>query len=224
VEANGGTLLLDEIGELPLALQPKLLRAVQERKVRPVGEHQEIPFDCRIIAATNRDLEEEVRQKRFREDLYHRINVVKLTVPPLRERGDDILLLARHFLKRFARRSGRSPALTDPVAEVLLGYAWPGNVRELENCMERAAALASSDELTVGDLPEKMRLSVTQPVLSSTGERDPSVLTLDELERRHVLEAVRLLGGNKARAAQVLGIDRSTLYRRLAEYQTAGST
>lgn len=220
VEANGGTLLLDEIGELPLVLQPKLLRALQERKVRPVGEHAEIPFDCRIVAATNRDLEVEVREKRFREDLFYRLNVVRITVPPLRERGDDILLLARHFLKRFAKSSRRNATLNESATAKLLAYPWPGNVRELENCIEQALALAHLDELGVEDLPEKVRFPESKSGVPPKNEDDPDVLPLFELERRHILRAIRLLGGNKARAAELLGIDRSTLYRRLEAYDT----
>jgi two-component system response regulator HydG len=223
VEANGGTLLLDEIGELPLALQPKLLRALQERRVRPVGEYAEIPFDCRIIAATNRDLEVEVREKRFREDLYYRINVVRITVPPLRERGDDILLLAQHFLKHFAKKARRNATLSESATERLLSYAWPGNVRELENCIEQAVAMARLDKLTVSDLPEKIQFPDASYEAPLKNDRDPDVLPLVELERRHILRALKLLGGNKARAAELLGIDRSTLYRHLERYEASGS-
>ncbi|MEA2750129.1 MAG: hypothetical protein QOI41_4272, partial [Myxococcales bacterium] len=157
-QANGGTLFLDEIGELPIDVQPKLLRALQERKVRPVGDNREIPYDARIVAATNRDLENEVREKRFREDLYYRINVVKVEVPPLRSRGSDTLHLAHHFLKVFAERSGKPTLeLSERAAERLMAYEWPGNVRELENCIEHAVALARFDQVTVEDLPEKLR-------------------------------------------------------------------
>jgi two-component system response regulator HydG len=157
LQAEGGTLLLDEISELPLLMQPKLLRALQERTVRPIGEHREIPFNCRIIAAANQDLELEVKAKRFREDLFCRLDVVRVAVPPLRARGADILLLAQHFLARFMSRSRRVLTLSEPAAAKLLAYVWPGNVRELENCLERAVALARSDELTIDDLPERIR-------------------------------------------------------------------
>jgi len=220
VQANGGTLLLDEIAELPLTMQPKLLRALQERTVRPVGGSDEIRFDCRLITATNRDLEAEVAAKRFRQDLYYRLDVVRITVPPLRERGDDILLLARHFMERFAARSHRTVQLTAQVAERLLSYSWPGNVRELESCMERAVAMATSEQLAVADLPEKVRLFEAEHEALDSGERDPNVVPLLELERRHILRTLKRLGGNKLRAAELLGIDRRTLYRRLERYKS----
>lgn len=217
LEANGGTLLLDEIGELPLELQPKLLRALQERKIRPIGGHEEVPFDCRIIAATNRNLDVEVREKRFREDLYYRLKVVGITIPPLRERGDDILLLARYFLDRFAKRSSRHLTLTESARERLRKYSWPGNVRELENCIERAATLATRNELAVEDLPERLQLleAACRPAQKDPKESD--VLSLAELERLHIQRVVELLGGNKTRAAKLLGINRSTLHRFLGQ-------
>jgi len=219
-QANGGTVFLDEVGELPLAMQPKLLRALQERTVRPVGGSEEIPFEGRIIAATNQDLEVEVSAKRFRADLYYRLDVVRLNVPPLRERGEDILLLARHFLDRFDRDPSRSLKLHESVAIRLLSYGWPGNVRELENCMERAVALGSSDELTVEDLPERVRFADLKPMSTPTA-RAASLISLFDLERRHTLRAVELLGGNMTRAAKLLGIDRTTLYRRLKRYESS---
>jgi len=224
LQADGGTLLLDEISELPLSMQPKLLRALQERTVRPIGEHREIPFNCRIIAAANQDLEVEVKAKRFREDLYYRLDVVRVSVPPLRARGADILLLARHFLARFVSRSRRVVTLSEAAATKLLTYNWPGNVRELENCMERAVALTRADELSVEDLPE--RIQRFEPAL---GARPPSdaptteVTSLFDAERDHVLRAVQQFGGNKTRAAAILGIDRRTLYRRLERYETERS-
>ena len=223
VQANGGTLLLDEIGELPLVMQPKLLRALQERTVRPVGGNTEIPFDCRLITATNRDLEEEVSAKRFRQDLYYRLDVIRITVPPLRERGGDIVLLARHFLERFARRSHRNAVLSAEVAEKLLVYSWPGNVRELENCIERAVAMAPSEELTVEDLPNKIRLFDGKYAVPVEDEPDPGVVSLLEVERRHILRTLKQLGGNKMRTAELLGIDRRTLYRRLQQYKSIES-
>jgi two-component system, NtrC family, response regulator HydG len=219
-QANGGTLLLDEIGELPLEMQPKLLRALQERQVRPIGEDREIPFDCRVIAATNHDLGLEVSEKRFREDLYYRLDVVRITLPPLRERGDDILLLARHFLERFARSSNRRLTLSVAVEQKLLAYSWPGNVRELENCIDRAVALARFAELKVDDLPEKIR----EPEANyRETAKDPDVVSLFEIERRHVLEALARLGGNKTRAAELLGIHRRTLYRLLERYESSSN-
>ena len=223
VQANGGTLLLDEISELPLTMQPKLLRALQERTVRPLGEHREVPFNCRLIAAANQDLELEVKAKRFREDLYYRLDVVRIAVPPLRERGADILLLARHFLKRFAGRSRGVVSLSTAAATKLLDYGWPGNVRELENCIERAVALARHNELMVEDLPERIQLfePTRQPAgsaPSSTAVATDSGGSLFDVERSHVLRAVEQFGGNKTRAALQLGIDRRTLYRRLERY------
>ena len=225
LQAEGGTLLLDEISELPLLMQPKLLRALQERTVRPIGEHREIPFNCRIIAAANQDLELEVKAKRFREDLFYRLDVVRIAVPPLRARGADILLLAQHFLSRFACRSRRIITLSESAAAKLLEYDWPGNVRELENCMERAVALARSDELTLDDLPERIRgcrpALVALPLGDDAAATDVS--SLFDAEREHVLKAVEQFGGNKTRAAAILGIDRRTLYRRLVRYDTERS-
>jgi DNA-binding NtrC family response regulator len=226
LQAEGGTLLLDEISELPLLMQPKLLRALQERTVRPIGEHREIPFNCRIIAAANQDLELEVKAKRFREDLFYRLDVVRIAVPPLRARGADILLLARHFLGRFVSRSRRVVTLSEPAAAMLLAYDWPGNVRELENCIERAVALARSDELTVDDLPDRIRdfrAAFAAPPLRD-GVAPTDVTSLFDAEREHVLKAVEQFGGNKTRAAAILGIDRRTLYRRLVRYETDGSS
>jgi two-component system response regulator HydG len=221
VQASGGTLFLDEIGELPLDVQPKLLRALQERKVRPVGANHEIPFDARILAATNRNLEDEVYEKRFREDLYYRINVVKIDVPPLRERGGDVLHLAQHFLKQFAKRNDKPTLeLSTTGAEKLMAYNWPGNVRELENCMEHAVALARFDQITVEDLPEKIRAYRAERFVVAAN--DPTeIVTMDELERRYILRVLALVGGNKSRAAQVLGFDRRTLYRKLERYGAA---
>jgi two-component system response regulator HydG len=218
VQANGGTLFLDEIGELPIDMQPKLLRALQERKVRPVGANQEVAFDSRIVAATNRNLEDEVYEKRFREDLYYRINVVKIDVPPLRERGGDVLHLAQFFLKQFAQRNDKNALeLSTTAAEKLLAYNWPGNVRELENCMEHAVALARFDQITVEDLPEKIRAYRAERFVVAAN--DPTeIVTMDELERRYILRVLSLVGGNKSRAAQVLGFDRRTLYRKLERY------
>ena len=218
VEATGGTLFLDEIGEMPLEVQPKLLRALQERKVRPVGESTELPFDARLVTATNRDLESAVYEKRFREDLYYRINVVKIDLPPLRERGSDILALATHFLQRFAKQCGKpSLSLSVQVAERLTAYDWPGNVRELENCIERAVALARFDQMTIEDLPERIRAYRSDRFVVAAD--DPTdIVTIDELERRYLLRVLKLVGGNKSRAAQMLGLDRRTLYRKLERY------
>jgi two-component system response regulator HydG len=215
IKASRGTLFLDEIGEMPAGMQAKLLRALQERTVRPVGGDQEQPFDARIIAATNRDLETEVEEKRFREDLFYRINVVRIHVPPLRARGGDILVLAQHFLERYAAQ-GRRPVvgMTSAAADKLLSYPWPGNVRELQNCIERAVALAQFDQTGVDDLPEKIKDYKTARI--SIESNDPSeLLPMEEVERRYILRVLEAVGGNKTLAAQVLGFDRRTLYRKL---------
>ncbi len=221
VQASGGTLFLDEIGELPLEMQPKLLRALQERTVRPVGSNLEVPFDARLISATNRDLDAEVAAKRFREDLYYRINVVTVEIPPLRERAGDVLLLAQYFLQRGASNGGKAPLPLSPsAAEKLMAYAWPGNVRELENCMERAMALARFDQITVEDLPEKVRAYRSDRFMVSAD--DPTaVVSLEQLERQYIQQVLRLVGGNKSRAAELLGLDRRTLYRKLDRYEAS---
>ena len=215
IRASRGTLFLDEIGEMPAGMQAKLLRALQERTVRPVGGDQEQPFDARIIAATNRDLETEVEERRFREDLFYRINVVRVHVPPLRARGSDILLLAQHFLERYAAQSRRPVVgMTSATADKLLSYPWPGNVRELQNCIERAVALAQFDQIGVDDLPEKIKDYKTARI--SIESNDPAeLLPMDEVERRYILKVLEAVGGNKTLAAQVLGFDRRTLYRKL---------
>ena len=222
VEASGGTLFLDEIGELPIEVQPKLLRALQERVVRPVGANAEVPFDARIVTATNRDLEREVEDGRFREDLFYRVNVVKVDLPPLRERGGDVLALAQHFLNGLAARSGRPPLSVSPqAAERLLSYGWPGNVRELENSMERAVALARFESVTVEDLPEKIRAYRADRFVVAADDAT-EIVTMEEVERRYILRVLSLMAGNKTRAADVLGMDRRTLYRKLDRWGVPG--
>jgi two-component system response regulator HydG len=222
--ANGGTLFLDEIGELPLALQPKLLRALQERKVRPVGSDDELPFDARVVTATNRDLESAVDENRFREDLFFRINVIHVALPPLRARGGDVLLLAQHFVDRYAGQAGKAVSgISAAAAERLLAYAWPGNVRELENCIERAIALTEYEKIAVDDLPEKIRSYRRSHVLVASD--DPTELVpLEEVERRYILRVMEAVGGNKTEAAQVLGVGRRTLYRKLEQYGRGGGS
>ena len=213
-------MVFDEIGELPLALQPKLLRALQERQVRPVGGARELPFDARIIAATNRDLEAMVEDGMFREDLCFRINVIHLPVPPLRERGNDVLRLAQLFLERESKRAGKPLAPLGPeVAERLMTYQWPGNVRELQNCIDRAVALARYDRLTVDNLPE--RIQRYRHTATPAHADDPgALLPLAEVERRHILRVLEECSGNQTMAARILGLARRTLYRKLAEYRT----
>jgi two-component system, NtrC family, response regulator AtoC len=219
VEASGGVIFLDEIGELPMPLQPKLLRALQEKRVRPVGGSGEVPFDARIVAATNRDLELMVEEQRFREDLFYRINVIHVAMPPLRTRENDILLIAQHFVDHYARTFKKNvTTISPPAAERLLGYPWPGNVRELQNCIERAVALTRMSEIVVEDLPEKMQGWKARELPGRTAAEPDGLLTLDEMERRHILRAMELHGGNRGLAAEALGIDRKTLYRKLRSY------
>jgi two-component system response regulator HydG len=216
-QADGGTLFLDEIGDLPLAIQPKLLRVLQERRVRPVGGDTETGVDVRLICATNRDLETMVVEREFREDLYYRINVVQLPLPPLRVRAGDVLLLSQHFTDHFARMFGREVrGLTPEAAERLIHYSWPGNVRELRNAIERAVAMTQTSHLTVEDLPERVR-GYRPPPPRADSETDVT-LTLDEIERRHILRVLEAHAGNKLAASHALAIDRKTLYRKLARY------
>jgi DNA-binding NtrC family response regulator len=218
VAAHGGTIFLDEIGEIPLPLQPKLLRALQERTVRPVGDTKEIPFDARILTATNRDLETMVEEQRFREDLFFRINVIQVSLPPLRSRGADVLLLAQSFLERIAARANKDVRGFSPeAAQKLMAYSWPGNVRELQNCVERAVALAVYDTLGAGDLPDKIR-AFKSTRLVVDGEDPSELLSLDELERRYVTRVVEAVQGNKSAAARILQIERKTLYRMLERW------
>jgi DNA-binding NtrC family response regulator len=221
-EAEGGTIFLDEIGEMSTVLQPKLLRALEERRLRPVGGSTEIEFDVRIIAATNRDLEEDVASGRFRSDLYYRLNVIQLQVPPLRTRGTDMLLLAQHFLAQFTERFGKQmSSLSDGAARRLLDYSWPGNVRELRNAMERAVALAQYDRVVVEDLPEKIQAQKAANILQ-TGDDPADLLPLAEVERRYILHVLKVVGGNRSIAARILGCDRKTLYRKLRSYGVQG--
>ncbi len=224
MEADGGTLFLDEIGCMPLSLQPKLLRALQERRIRPVGADSESPVDVRFIAATNRDIESAAADGSFREDLFFRVNVVHIPLPPLRSRGNDVLVLAQQFIERFAARAERRVAgLSAQAAEKLLSYSWPGNVRELQNCIERAIALTGYEQLTVEDLPEKIRNYSRSHVLIASD--DPMELaSLEEVERRYILRVLEAVGGNKSQAATILGLDRKTLYRKLERYEAPPTT
>lgn len=217
VAAEGGTFFLDEIGEMSPATQVKLLRALQEREVIPVGSTEAIAVDVRVVAATNRDLEEEIRKGTFRSDLYYRLNVIALHLPPLRERREDVPLLARHFLDREAeaRAGSETPVLTDSAMEALLAYDWPGNVRELENALERAAVVAGSPEIGPGHLPERV-LEAPRPQLVS--DRPLPNPAMEVIERAYIEWVLQAEGGNKSKAAEVLGIDPSTLYRKLNRY------
>ena len=211
--ANAGTLLLDEIGEIPLGMQVKLLRALQEREVRRVGENKTRRINVRVVAATNRDLVRQIAQGGFRQDLYYRIKVIELHVPPLRERKEDILPLARVLLASSALKMKRKVAdLSRSAADQLLNYGWPGNVRELENTMERATALATGGHVKLAELPEEVR--------RSTGIEKPigMVRTLEEVSKAHILAVLDLNGGNQTHTAEQLHIGIATLYRKLKSY------
>ncbi len=218
-QSSEGTLLLDEIGEMPLEMQSKLLRAVQERKVRPVGGSREVAFDTRIIASTNRDIDEAVDRGAFRSDLFYRINVVRIAMPPLRARGNDILLLAQHFLEHHAAASQREVVgITPEAAAKLLEYDWPGNVRELENVMERAVTLTRFDTIVGEDLPERVRRHQSSQLVVASDDPD-HLPTLEQLERRYIDRVLEIAGGNKTQAARILGVDRRTLYRKLERFE-----
>ncbi|HEY0704054.1 MAG TPA: sigma-54 dependent transcriptional regulator [Candidatus Acidoferrales bacterium] len=212
--ADNGTLFLDEIGDMPIDMQAKLLRALQEKEVRPVGSTERVPLAARIIAATNRDLEAAVRQGTFRQDLFFRLNVVQIKLPPLRERKTDIPVLVNSFLEKFSEANGKLRTISEDAMSRLMAYDWPGNVRELENAIERAIALGSGPILHAGDLPTSLQYG--------TGERLPQndeLLPLEELERRAILRALKEAGGDKLAAARILGIGKTTLYRKLKQYQ-----
>jgi two-component system response regulator HydG len=214
--AAKGTFFLDEIGETTPATQVKLLRVLQHREVIPVGATEAQPIDVRLLAATNRDLEEEIKRGHFRSDLFYRLNVIQLHLPPLRQRRDDISLLADAFLARAAEVQGTAPKTLAPLAlEALQEYAWPGNVRELENALERAVILTPGDTIGLDSLPERVTQRRTEPLV---GERTPSNPTLEAIERAYIMWVLGSEGGNKTRAADVLGIDPSTLYRKLSRY------
>ena len=217
VAAKGGTFFLDEVGEMSAATQVKLLRALQEREVIPVGATEPIAVDVRIIGATNRDLDEEIRRGGFRSDLFYRLNVITLQLPPLRDRPDDVPILSEYFLDRFAQQRGRAPLRLSPDSVLALqSYDWPGNVRELENALERAAVLTGEGlEIEVGTLPPRITQRQAQPLVSASLPPNP---TLEIIERAYIHWVLFSEGGNKTRAAEVLGIDPSTLYRKLQRY------
>jgi DNA-binding NtrC family response regulator len=218
VQASGGTVFLDEIGDMPLGMQAKLLRAIESRTVRPVGSDAEVPIDVRFIAATNRDLESDAEEGRFRQDLFFRINVIQIAVPALRARGNDVLLLAQHFLERAAARNGKAvQGFSETAAERLLGYSWPGNVRELQNAVERAVALTTRERIAPEDLPERIR-NHRKSQFSLTGEEVGGFLPMHEVERRYILHVLESVQGNKTLAARILGFDRRTMYRKLERF------
>jgi two-component system response regulator HydG len=225
VSAEGGTVFLDEIGELSLDLQAKLLRALQEKEVRPVGATHRIPIRARIVAATNRDLATMVEKGSFRKDLFYRLNVVNLRLPPLRDRREDIPLLAAHFLDRMSREYGRKFTLSDEALRTMMLHDWPGNVRELEHSIEHACALSTASLLQLGSLPTQLqqRGLEARSAATAAGEQDadagsPKLIPLADLERQEILKAIRILNGDKLQAAKLLGIGKTTLYRKLKEY------
>jgi DNA-binding NtrC family response regulator len=225
--AQGGTVFLDEIGELPLDLQAKLLRALQEKEVRPVGATHRVAINVRILAATNRNLAAMVEQGRFRKDLYYRLSVVNLRIPPLRERKQDIPLLAAHFLERMSRETGTIHTLSDDALRTLVDYEWPGNVRELEHSLDRACTLSSGPVLHLGDLPTQLQnfhlqnrrsMTIAAAPLGAPGSTRTPVLPLAQLEKQAILETLSKLNGDKLLTARLLGIGKTTLYRKLKEY------
>ena len=216
--AAGGTLFLDEVFEIPLSLQPKFLRAIQEREVTPLGSNKPIAVDVRIVAATNRDLEREVATGAFRADLFYRLNVVTLRLPPLRERKEDIPLLVEHFVREFGKLYRVEPkVVTEGAAQVLARYDWPGNVRELQNAIERAFALSRDTAIDLSDLPPAVRGDAPRPAMLDVGET-AGVPRLADVEERVIRTALERTGGNKNQAARMLGIDRQRLYRKIAKY------
>ena len=215
--ARGGTFFLDEIGEMSPATQVKLLRVLQEREAIPVGGTEAIPVDVRVVAATNRDLEDEIRQGRFRTDLYYRLNVIAIHLPPLRERRDDIEIFVNAFLERIAKEQGTPlKHLSGEAAEAVMSYAWPGNVRELENALERAVVLTRGEAIPLSAMPSKVTERRVEPLVADRAHHNP---TLDTIERAYIAWVLQAEGGNKSRAAEVLGIDPSTLYRKLSRYE-----
>jgi len=224
VSAESGTVFLDEVGELPMELQGKLLRVLQEKEVRPVGATHTAPVKARVVAATNRDLASMVESGTFRKDLFYRLNVVKLRLPSLRDRCEDIPLLAAHFLDRATRERGRKFTLNDEALRTMMHYNWPGNVRELEHAVESACTMCSGTVLQLGDLPTQLQQQglATTRARAAKGKLDNGevapVKTLAEMEREAILGAIQMLGGDKLQAAKMLGIGKTTLYRKLKEY------
>jgi len=212
--AEGGTVFLDEIGDLPVDLQAKLLRALQEKEVKPVGSTERVPVHARVIAATNRDLDAAIRAGSFRQDLYFRLNVVQIKLPPLRERRSDIPLLVNTFLEKFSDPQRPMRTIAEDAMTRLMAYDWPGNVRELENAIERAVALGTGPILHAGDLPSNLNYGATERLPGND-----ELLPLDELERRAIFRALRETGGDKLAAAKLLGIGKTTLYRKLKQYE-----
>jgi transcriptional regulator with PAS, ATPase and Fis domain len=215
--ASGGTLFLDEITDIPLPLQVKFLRAIQEKEVTPLGSTRPVKVDVRLIAATNRDIDEAVRSGAFRTDLFYRLNVVSIHLPPLRDRAEDVPMLVDLFVAEFSRAYGVAPKrVTAGAMEKLLAYEWPGNIRELQNVIERAFALSASPEITADNLP--LHLQTERPVVATAEAADGRPLPLAEVEKRAIAEALEYTGGNKNEASRLLQIDRQRLYRKIQKY------
>jgi DNA-binding NtrC family response regulator len=211
-EAAGGTIFLDEIGDIGAPMQAKLLRVLQEYEIKRVGGQEWTKVDVRVVAATNRNLEQLVQEGRFREDLFYRLKVVTITLPPLRDRREDVPLLAEHFLRRYAEQNDRpTPRLSDEAMALLVDYPWPGNIRELEHCIERAVALATTQVLTPDDLAPELRSTLEVELYRGAP-------TLEEVKRRYLVHVLNETGGNISRAASILGVDRRSLYRMLSRY------
>jgi len=217
-QVNGGTLFLDEIGDFPIELQPKLLRALEEKKIRPIGSESEVSFDARIISATNQNIEALITKQLFREDLYYRLNVINLHLPSLRERGNDILLLADYYLNYFTKTYDKK--ITGFQANVIkrfLEYQWPGNIRELRNAIERSVALTAFDKITLSDLPDKIKNIDNNSLYLAINDSNEN-LTLEEIEKKHIIFILDSVKNNLTKAAKILGINRTTLYRKMDHY------
>jgi len=217
--AAGGTLFLDEIGDLPIDLQAKLLRALQEREIKPVGSNERVSIDVRVIAATNRDLEDAIRKNQFRQDLFFRLNVVQVKLPPLRDRKNDIPMLVNCFLEKFSPQQRPVHGVSEDAMSRLMAYDWPGNVRELENAVERAVALGTGQIVGLNDLPTNLQHGIFERRMGMD-----DLVPLEELERRAIFRALRETGGDKMAAARLLGIGKTTLYRKLKEYEDLKET
>ena len=213
-EATGGTLLLDEIAEMPPMLQAKLLRVIEERQVRPLGDTHSYPIDVRIVSASNRDMKAQIRDGRFREDLYYRLKVIDIELPPLRERREDMPLLIQHFISRFGKEPKRISGVSEDALKILINYSWPGNVRELENVIQRAIVLSQHEMILPEDLPISMMKNGNENLIEKGISQK---YTIDQLEKEYIRKVLIEVGGNKSRAAEVLGLDRKTLYRKLQE-------
>jgi DNA-binding NtrC family response regulator len=214
-EANEGTLFLDETTEMPLTLQAKLLRVIEEREVRPLGDTNSYPIDVRIISTSNRDIVSSIQQGRFREDLYYRLKVIDIEMPPLRERKEDIPILVQHFIHKFSKELKKSVSgVSEDTLRVLVNYSWPGNVRELENIIQRAITLSRHEVILPDDLPATVIQTTDENLFEKAMEEN---LTLDQLEKEYIKRVLIETGGNKSKAAEILGLDRKTLYRKLGE-------